>query len=176
MKHGFVTLIKVLGAVNRPKGKVSELVDFAFPLEAKEAMMSPCCWNVAVCWLDVKWDCPPSCMNGLPYLLQVVILNFVQVMYWFSGFRFMIKSLSPFLLGVRKGYVKNPSFPGPNSIVPSDSIELTSDAIILSWVFGTCTSHLLVGFIKGGSDWSVTDALVLCPTQRGPGLYPSILL
>ena len=34
-------------------------------------------------------------------------------------------------------------------MVPSDSIELTSEAIMLPWAFGTFTLHLLVSFIKG---------------------------
>ena len=48
--------------------------------------------------------------------------------------------------------------------------------MMLSWVFGTFTSHLWIGFTRGASGWIATDAHVLCPRWRGLGLYPSIHL
>ena len=75
---------------------------------------------------------------------KAVILNLVQVMNWFSGFKFMIKWLSPFFLWIKKGYVKIPIFPRSASMVSSDSIDLIYESIMLSWVFGTFTSHLLL--------------------------------
>ena len=68
----------------------------------------------------------------------------------FSSFKFMIKQLSPCFLEIRKGYIKNPLLPGPYPVVPLDSIELTSEVIMLSWVFGTLTSHVQMGVTKGG--------------------------
>ena len=43
---------------------------------------------------------------------------------------------------MKEGYVKKPLFPGPTFVVLLDSIDLTSEATMLSWVFGTFTSHL----------------------------------
>ena len=71
-------------------------------------------------------------MNGLSNLFQCGYPEFVHIMNKFSSFRFIIKWLFLFFLGVEKGYVKNPLFPGPTSMVPSDSIDLTSETIMLS--------------------------------------------
>ena len=99
-------------------------------------------------WCKVRL---PIALDGWPVFisLSVVFLDFVQVMNWFSSLRFMIKCLSPFFLGIKKGYVKNPLFPGPTSMVPSDSIDMTSEAIMVSWVLGIFTSHLKVGSTRG---------------------------
>ena len=64
----------------------------------------------------------------------------------FSNFRFKIKWLFSFFLEIRKGYVKNPYFPGPNSMVPLDSIEMISEVNMLSSVFGTFALHFWVDF------------------------------
>ena len=105
-------------------------------------------------------------MNGLP---RVAIFNFVKVMNWFNGFRFMIKQLSPFFLGFKKGYVSNPL---PTSIVPLDSIDLTSEAIMLSQDFGTFASHLWVGLPRGGFQLSCNKWPCIVPNMKGSWLIP----
>ena len=103
---------------------------------------------------------------------RVIILNFVQVIYQFSSFRFIIKWLSPFFLGSRKGYEKDPFFPGPNSMVPSDSTELTSEVIMLSWAFGTFTSHLLVSVIKGSFWLKCSRCPCIVPNMKESRVIP----
>ena len=63
---------------------------------------------------------------------KVIILKFLHVIYWLNSLRFMVKQLSPFFLGIMKGYDKESLVPWPNSMVPSDSIELTSEVIMLT--------------------------------------------
>ena len=79
----------------------------------------------------------------------------------------MIKQLSPFCLGIEKEYVKNPLFTGPTSMVPSDSIDLTSEAIMFSCDFGTFTSHLKVGFTGEGFWLNYNRCPCVVPNTKG---------
>ena len=85
-------------------------------------------------WQDVNFmSCENAhCPGWMASLIcfRVVILSFVQVMYWFSSFN--NKVAFPIFLGNQEGICKESLDPGPNSMVPSDSIEMTSEVIMLS--------------------------------------------
>ena len=81
--------------------------------------------------------------------IRVVILNFVQVMYWFGGFR-LWRSGFLHCLGIIKEYMKKFLFLWSVSIVPSERehwAELLGYCTLL--ILGIFTSHLWVGFTSG---------------------------
>ena len=98
----------------------------------------PPCYGIQKCvgWVTSEIAWWSGWMASL-VCLRVVILTFVEEIKRFNGFSFIVKWPIPFLLGITKGQVKNPLFPGPCSIVLLDSIMLMSYDIATSLAFGS---------------------------------------
>ena len=96
---GLITLVKVLEVVDNSKGRVLNWYIVFFHFKWRNSIAS--LWQYA----DLMSSKPAQWPRLIASLicLRVIILNFVQVMNWWRGFRFIMKCPIPFFLGWHRG-------------------------------------------------------------------------